>query len=196
VVYAGRVLWGLDSAWPPRDDDHAAYAFSLGWRFYAGYLGGEALHIWQPQDWRRLARVGFKLLPIWVAPLELSGNVRQRGVDEGNAVLDLMHLWGLTGGLALDVENGAAPLEYSAGFLDAIHAGSAQVTLYGTNLTLDAMGSALPWDHWWLAMWSISDSPLAPAPKDWEIWQYNPGPTCDYNVAVDSFPFAQLAGSS
>ncbi len=118
---------------------------------------------------------------------------RQAGVDAGNAALDAMQAIGLSGIVLLDVESGAIPLDYVAGFVDACHAGECQVGLYGSRPTLAGTFPEAGVDVWWLAEWVQSGLKLGPAPLNWSMWQYATGPSWDYDVAVDDFPFATLS---
>jgi hypothetical protein len=186
------MLWGLDAAYPPPDLLTAQDYKAKGWSWFAGYIGGAALHVWSVQEWQRVYSVGFSILPIWVAPLSPGEWTRDRGVQDGNDALLRMVGLGLTSNLVLDIENGEVPLEYAAGFVDAVHAGSCDVTLYGLSKTLLGLQDVGA-DHWWLAFWTSPALPIYSAPCDWEVWQFNDGPETDYNVAVDSFPFAGVS---
>jgi hypothetical protein len=169
--------------------------YQLGWRFFAGYIGGSGLHVWQLEDWQRVAGAGFALLPIWVAPLDAPSADHSRGARDGNAALSVMQRLGLSRQLVLDVEDGVQAEAYVSGFGDALHAGSCELTLYGNQTTLTQTGAIDQVDHWWLALWPplAGDAPRAPA--DFEVWQWGSGPRWDENVAVDGFPFAQLGSS-
>ncbi len=181
--------YGLDSAYPPSDPGRIR---ALGWQFVAGYLGpiDGTPHVWTADEWRAAADAHLELLPIWVAPYGDPSN--QDGVDAGNAALQAMQDIGLSGMLALDVENGAQPHDFVLGFTSAVHAGSCSVVLYGSGATLV---DAHDVDDWWLADWVQSGPALRRAPLDWAIWQYATGPQYDYDVAVNDFVFAQLAAA-
>jgi Domain of unknown function (DUF1906) len=176
--------WGLDSAFPAEDPGGLV---RLGYSFACGYIGGRAANVWTPDSWRLHADVGLGLVPIWVSPTGTPSE--QQGVDDGNAALERMQALQLAGMLILDVENGEAPIDYVRGFVDACHAGLASVGLYGSRTTLSAIDQV---DAWWLAEWVSSGRKLGDAPPDWSMWQYATGPDFDYDVAVDSFPFASL----
>lgn len=184
------MLWGLDAAFAPSSLGIARAQFDLGYRFYCGYVGGHAYNAWTPAEWQRVAAAGFQLLPIWVAPLSFDTG-RQHGVDDGNACLTALQALGLSGQVCLDVEDGLQPVEYMDGFHDALVAGTCELTLYGSAVTLEA-ASGLS-DHWWLAYWLPGPSGLQPAQPDFELWQFSGTGSVDLDVCRDSFPFAELS---
>jgi hypothetical protein len=184
------VLFGLDAAYPPVANQPERF-YAAGWRFFGGYIGGRAEHVWLPSDWKAVAAAGFGLLPIWVAPS--SDEPRELGVRDGNAALAEMQSLGLTGTVALDVENGADLEQYASGFVDAVHAGDCRVVLYGTRQTIETVGLSVEVDSWWLAFWPQSPMLFDDAPPDWSMWQYAAGDSVDYNVAWDDFKFARLS---
>jgi hypothetical protein len=177
------MIYGFDSAYAP-DDATLADMVGNGWGFYAGYIGGNALHVWSHADWARVRNAGLKLIPIWVAPYGTPSYAR--GVADGNGCLVAMQVLGFSGTMLLDVENGATPSDYIRGFVDAMHAGSAGVALYGSWPTINACEQFV--DHAFVADWSGQIPP-----GSWEGWQYATGPTVDFDVVVDSYPFATLA---
>lgn len=181
--------WGLDAAYLPTSSGPERF-YAQGWRFFGGYIGGRAEHVWPASDWQRVAKAGFGLLPIWVAPSTDSS--RDQGVDEGNAALAAMQSIGLSGLVMLDIENGADLTTYTSGFVDAVHAGSCRVGIYGTQPTIETVGQNVKTDAWWLAFWPGSPMPLKPAPSDWSLWQWAAGESLDFNIAWDGFEFAQL----
>lgn len=183
--------WGLDSMAAPVGE--LEQFFAMGWDWFAGYVGGKAAHVWTPEEWSRTASAGFALLPIWVAPL-VDDAGREAGVEDGNACLDALGAAQLSGVVALDVENGLTPVQYASGFVDAVHAGSCRVVLYGVATTLLTLEDA-GFDAWWLANWPGSGRPVTGAPPDFTLWQYAEGPQCDFNVCVDDFEFATLAAT-
>jgi hypothetical protein len=182
------VIYGLDSAYPSRDPRGLV---DMGYGFVCGYFGGRALNVWTRNDWQAHAAAGLKLGPIWVSP---SGNPpRDQGVDQGNTALLALQMVGLSGLAILDIENGATPREYTIGFVEACHAGSCAVGMYGSRTTINAIGDVLgEGDVWWLAEWVQSGTRLWTAPPDWSMWQFATGPQFDYNVARDDFPFASF----
>lgn len=179
--------WGVDSAYPSARPTSLA---ALGYTFACGYLpGGNEAHEWTAGDWAAHAAAGLKLGPIAVAPYGYP--TEQEGVDHGNRALAAMQGFKLSGMLLHDVENGATPRDYAKGFVDACHAGSCAVGLYGSAATIEAIGDL--YDSWWLAAWL----PIAgAAPPDWAMWQCGSvvirGQTFDLNVARDDFTFATL----
>jgi len=186
------MIWGVDSATP---SPNPAGLVALGYEFACGYLGpvGGTPHVWTANEWKRHRDAGLKLGPIWVAPYGAPG--RQAGLDHGNAALTVMQLLHMSGFLFLDVENGAAPRDYAAGFVDAVHAGSCAVGLYGSRTTILGIGDLLgQGDAWWLADWLPDPGPAAP--PDWSMWQCSSvwisGTRYDLNVARDDFPFAEM----
>ncbi len=162
----------------------------MGWRWVAGYVGGRALNVWKPAEWQRARTQGFDLLPIWVAPGADDAG-REVGTLEGQECVDALQARGLSGIVVLDVEDGLSPEKYAMGFVDAVHAGSCEVVLYGTGQTLNGLVQ-VGFDFWWLAQWPLSGQPVYVVPPDWTLWQFGTGPAADYNVAQDDFPFATL----
>jgi hypothetical protein len=183
------VRWGLDASIPPTGDQAWLY-FADGYSFFCGYVGGRTPHVWTREDWRILAAAGFDLLPIWVAPLADDAGHHQ-GVEDGNRCLLALQAVGLTGVVALDVENGLKPREYASGFAAAIRAGDCAPVLYGTQRTIEGIGD-LPWSAWWLAYWPVQRSGYTTSAPDWSMWQFKVADTVDMDVAVDDFPFALL----
>ncbi len=180
------MLWGVDSAYPHGWPQALADA---GFSFACGYIGGQAEHVWTGDDWRGHAAAGLGLVPIWVAP---SGEPsRDDGVTAGNGALAAMQDLGLSGQLVLDIEDGAVPVDYAAGFIAACYAGQASVAVYGSSRTLRELDG---FAAWWLAAWVAPSAPLGPALPDWSMWQYATGPRFDYDVARDDFMFATLNG--
>lgn len=177
--------WGLDCAYMP-DAQVMKRQHDWGFSWVAGYIGGRAEHVWPAMHWIQAFEVGLDVLPIWVAPLADDAG-RQAGVDDGNAALLEMQMTGLTGVLVLDVENGLEPIEYAAGFLDAVSAGDCEVALYGTLGTIVALQD-IGFSQWWLARWG------APTANDTVIpvhfWQCSTGRTFDVNIADDTARFA------
>ncbi len=179
------MLYGVDSAYAGNPNT----LVTLGYHFAAGYVGGRALNVWSVDDWRSHAAAGLDLLPIWVAPTGAPS--RNAGVTEGNHALEAMQAVPLSGVIALDVENGAQPVDYTQGFVSACHAGELSVVLYGSRTSLESCGGSV--DGWWLAQWVSSGRALDRAPLDFSMWQYATGPVFDYDVAVDDFRFATFS---
>lgn len=185
--------WGLDAAYCP-DADLLFRQKADGWDFYCGYIGGHAANVWSPGEWQRVASLGFLLLPIYVAPLRDDPG-HEQGVNDGNNAVMLMQALGFSGTVALDVESGRTPREYSTGFIEACTAGDLGVVLYGTPETIRGIGD-LPWLQWWVAWWPAPGLRYQAAPPDWAMWQVADGPECDYDVAVEGFPWALLEDPS
>lgn len=181
--------FGVDAETPPTNP---GLLQQLGWEFIAGYLGGRAARIWTPAEFASCAAAGLELMPIWVAPALEDGY--DAGVNEGNSAIAAMHAAQLVGVVALDVEDGQDESGYIAGFVAAVHAGSARVVLYGSQQTLLEAPETV--DDWWLANWVQQDVGLEPPPPDFTIWQYGTGPAFDYDVATDGFVFATLASGA
>lgn len=179
-------LWGLDSAYAP-SAQAASKLLSEGWAFYGGYVGGHALHTWSKADFDVVASAGFKLMAFWVGPL--SGDPGyDAGVNDGNACLVAMQQRGLTGWVTDDAESGIVRPLWSQGFVDALHAGTCSVRVYGTRATLQGMGGI--YDSWHLAWYPTTLQGVASQQIiDWDIWQYSDGPVYDYNVAREDTPF-------
>jgi len=178
--------FGLDAAYAPGTVGEAEQLRLRGWEWIAGYIGGKAQNVWTPGDWDRVQRSGFDLLPIWVAHLGDDPG-RQVGVDEGNAAVATMQQLGFQDIVCLDIENGLRPEEYTAGFVDACHAGLVDVVVYGTP---GSIGMHADIDHWWLAFWPGSPMRLQDAPPDFTYWQYAAGRAFDFNVCRDDALFA------
>lgn len=187
------MLYGLDSATPP---SHPETLVAMGYSFVCGYLlalsGQRTPHTWTTTEWALQAAGGLQLMPIAVAPYGTPSY--DQGVIAGNDSLEAMHKARLSGILTLDIENGAVPADYTAGFINAVHAGDCSVMIYGSGTTISGLAAAIGWvwDKTWLANWVSSGQMLKPAAPDFDMWQYATGPVFDYDVAVNDFPFATL----
>lgn len=181
----------LDCAYLP-SDAVLQRMFDMGWEGIMGYAGppGRALNIWTPENWDRARKIGFKLGIIWLAPLSTSGDDEQAGVNDGNAMLAAMQSLGFTSLGWLDVENGLILPSYTKGFCDAMHAGSAQVGLYGSSRTIAALQGAPSYDRTWLCDPVVQGQSAPEGQPDWDMIQYAFGPAFDYNFAVNDLPFA------
>lgn len=179
-------LWGLDAATPPSAAELARLK-SDGWSFFGGYVGGHAARVWTKAEFGRVAAAGMKINAFWVAPL--SGDPGyDAGTADGNACLVAMQNRNLYGWVQADVESGLTPREWFRGFVDALHAGSCRVGLYGLRSTIEKLGDLA--DSWYLAFYP--QPMLSEAQQqiiDWDQWQFSDGPAYDYNVARDDFEF-------
>lgn len=171
----------------------------MGYDFVAGYLEADnsqrTPHVWTADEWAGMANADLLLVPIFVAPYGVP--TYQQGVDAGNKAVDRMQRLGLSGCFVLDVENGATPTDYTQGVVDAAHAGSASVCVYGSApsiLGMSGQAGSWFWDKTWLANWVQSGMRLPLAMPDWDMWQYATGPNFDYNVATVNYPFASWNG--
>lgn len=177
-------LWGIDCAYAPDEAGFADFA-GQGVAFVGGYVGGHALNVWSKQDFANAVAAGLKVVAYWVGPLGQDPGYDQ-GVSDGNACLVAMQERGLSGWVVDDAESGVVRPEWSRGFVDALHAGSCSVQVYGTNATLQGMGSL--YDSWYLAWYSASGMSTATFLMeiiDFDIWQFQDGPNFDYNVCRD-----------
>ncbi len=184
-------LWGMDSAYPKSADEFASLA-GQGIGFYGGYVGGSALHTWSKDDFAALAASGMKILAYWVGPLGTDPGYDQ-GVSDGNACLSALQERGLSGWVVDDAESGVVRRQWSQGFVDALHAGSCSVRVYGSPDTLKGMGDI--YDSWYLAWYPTSGMAAQTFLNeiiDWDVWQFASGPDVDYNVARDDIPFTDF----
>lgn len=190
------MYFGLDSAYPSQNPGGL---IALGYNFVCGYLGADdnqrTPHIWTPEEWEAQANADLLLVPIFVAPYGTP--TYDQGVTAGDKALSLMQASKLSGIFILDVENGATPTEYTKGVVNAAHAGSCAVGVYGSIPTILGMSQeagAWFWDKTWLANWVQSGVGLHKAMPDWDMWQYATGPQYDYNVAATTMQFAKWNG--
>lgn len=182
-------LWGLDSADPP-DLATAQQRVADGWAFFGGYIGGQAERVWSRADFAVLAQAGLRIVAWWVGPLSGDPGYDQ-GVADGNACLEALQSCGLSGWVWDDAESGIVRRNWSAGFVAALHAGQCQVGLYGSTASIKGMGDL--YDSWYLAGYPQPMESLQTWDNriiDWDHWQVSDGSGYDYNVAVDTAPFA------
>lgn len=208
------MLYGLDSAYAP-STAAARRLFSLGWRFYCGYVGGpRATHAWSHDDFARLAGEGFVFLPIYVGRTvhydPISAFTFDQGVKDGDEANVLTGACGFdsTTPLCLDAEYGdwqTAPgfSEYVRGFGQQVNGAGHKLVLYSDTETLNNFGSDLVDLKWGAAYSSRAVTQKPPygrfdpaSPPPWDMWQYGTGTVAstsvDLDSAVDDFPFAQF----
>lgn len=189
--------------------------FSLGWRFFGGYLGGpRAFHTWSNADFHRLADVGFVFLPIDVPATypydDVTALTWDQGWAEGLGADDRAGQCGFNEiqPVVMDVEygdwqrGGQAYTDYADGWCAALHAAGHPTILYSDPRTIEAIGSHF--DSTWAASywttgrqyqsppWGQYD-PSTPPPTDgWQFADngYIAGVTLDLNSFRDGFPFA------
>lgn len=183
------MLWGLDSSTPPAAG-RAVDLKTFGYDFYGLYVHGNTPYIWNRADINVVAKVGFKILPISVAPLGMP-DAYKGSLDGANCLLNLKAR-GLGNTVCLDIENGAVPREYVLAFVAQLNNAGYKVCLYGTTNTLVALGKPDLVDLTWLAYWPVFSSIVHSAPYDWDMWQFVDGTEADQNVCRDDFPFATL----
>jgi len=190
------MYFGLDSAYPSPNPNGL---IAMGYNFVCGYLEADdnqrTPHVWTPEEWQAQANADLMLVPISVAPYGIP--TYAQGVSAGNKALEFMQRSKLSGMFVLDVENGAVPTDYTHGVVDAAHAGSCSVGVYGsipTILGMSQQAGAWFWDYTWLANWVQSGLRLSLAMPDWDMWQYATGPQFDYNVASATMRYAEWNG--
>lgn len=177
-------LWGMDSEYAPSAQQFQQFA-DEGVAFYGGYIGGHAGNVWSKQDFANAAAAGMKIVAYWVGPLSNDPGYDQ-GVADGNACLAAMQERGLSGWVCEDAEGGIVRPQWSQGFVDALHAGSCSVQVYGATITLQNMGSI--YDSWYLAWYTTpgqSTKTFLDQIIDFDIWQFGDGPNQDYDLCRD-----------
>lgn len=212
------MLYGLDTAFAPTTAQAQAL-WDRGWRFFGGYTGGlRATHAWLPDDFTRLAEIGFGFIPIHVgrnAPWDdASGFTEANGRADADRALGEMDArgFGATDHVCLDLEYasyhtlGEAVVPYVAAWCAAINAAGRKAALYSDLATLARFGPDVV-DLKWGADWQAG--PFAPDPPvgawdpsedpPWDAWQFGgttiDGVSLDLSSARDDYPFVTLAAA-
>jgi hypothetical protein len=206
-------LYGLDSAYAPSLAT-ARRLYGYGWRFFGGYTGGpRAAHGWSNADFGRLARVGFRFIPIfvgrnlpWDEPASFN---REQGIADGDDSNNLAGACGFDSdqAICLDVEAnsgmgnlGQALLDYVDGWCQRSHDAGHKTIVYTSASIMITIGSHF--DYQWGAEWVGNGGyyttppfgrfdPSEPPP--WTFWQFADnavGGAFDASSAINDAPLA------
>src|SRR6266498_1268095 len=184
------MIYGLDASTPPSSVQAANYV-AEGYSFFCGYIGGNTPYTWARSDIDRVANAGLKFLAIWVAPF--GSPTAAKGTLDGKSAVLAMQSRRLSTTIVLDVENGYIPTAYTKAFVEQLNLAGVRVILYGTSITLRALGTADIVDGVWLCYVPADFIQGVPvAQYDWNIWQFSFGSPCDFNVARDDMFFTDV----
>lgn len=188
------LLPGLDSLAQPTQAQ-ALELYGRGYRWWAfnvwGLLtqGGSASGLWAPSTAKMIASIGFRLLPIGVPPLNLSGDP----AAHARVALAAAETYGITGLIACDTERSEASLAGRVAYLDAWHA---QVTAEGAADAIYKGAQYVPAGAaTWNPSWVTSPPTTLPArsAQQWAGNQNVAGINVDLNVATPDFPLWPLS---
>lgn len=184
------LLQGLDSLDQPTQAQAQAF-FNQGYTWWAFNVWGlppvgSAAGIWNPSTASMLKRIGFRLLPIGVPRLNMTGDPRA----DANAALNAASAYGVSGLIACDTENVSEGNPRLQGYLDEWHAeivalGGVDPIYKGAHYTPSGAPT-------WLPFW-VGSTPPGILPIGVGAWQWSGGTTIngvnvDRNVADPSFP--------
>lgn len=207
------MLYGLDAAYAPTRTG-ARTLWSQGWRFFGGYIGGpRAAHAWSNADFGRLAKIGFRFIPIyvgrnlpWDAPAAFNFNQGLADADDSNTLAGACG-FNADQPICLDVEAnpgtgtmGQALLDYVDGWCQRTHDAGHKTIVYTSASIMAMIGSHFDyqWGAEWVGNsgqyttppWGLYD-PSEPPP--WTFWQFADNiqnGAFDGSSAIDDAPLA------